>query len=360
MPRIPDRESLPAQAARILREMISSGELQGLLPGERTLAAQLQIGRDTLRAALALLEKNGVISPNEHGKRRRILASPAKSRKSTKRIAFLSPKPLSELPPWMLVEFDSLREFLNQRDYTLQLLSPGLFRLKNPRGKLESLVRETDADAWILYQCSPQIQQWFHERTIPALIRGYPHPGVEIPSIDEDWEAAAFHAGTLLKRHRHHRIGLLMPDSKLAGLLATERGLRKAFDSAESVITLIEKGTSESVTHSLARALRLEDPPTAIVATRSRHVLSLISWIAQFKMSVPRDLSLVVIASEPWFEHLFPKPCHYAADPANFARTVVRLIVPIANGKQAAATKRLLIPDYVAGGTIASIEIGSK
>lgn len=356
MPKIPDRPSLPVQAARIIRELIASGELHDLLPGERTLAAQLQIGRDTLRAALALLERDEVISRKEHGKRRRILSTPSKSRTATRRIAFLSPKTLSELPPLMLVEFDSLRESLNQRGYQLQLVSPGLFRLKNPARKLAALTKDLDAEAWILYQCPGTIQQWFHDEDIPALIRGYPHPGIAITSLDEDWEAAAFHAGTLLRREGHQRIGLLMPDSKLAGLVATEQGLRRALGGEDSFIRLIEKGSSEEVTRALSRALRLDKPPTAIVATRSRHVLALISWMAQFRLSIPRDLSLVTLASEPWFDHLFPKPCHYFSDPAHFARTVARLILPIARGKKSNAPKKLLIPEYVAGDTVARRE----
>lgn len=354
MARIPDRQSLPAQAAEIIREMMAAGELRDQLPGERTLAAQLQIGRDTLRAALSLLEAEGAISPKEHGKRRRILGAPTRDRSATRRIAFLSPKTLSQLPPWMLVEFDSLREFLNQRGYQLQLLCPGLFHLKNPGRRLEHLVRDTEADAWILYQCSGLIQQWFQEKNLPALIRGYPYPDIAIPSIDEDWEAAAFHAGTLLKREGHQRLGLLMPDSQLAGLLATERGLRRAFDKEAAVINMIEKGSSESVARALSRALRLQNPPTAIVATRSRHVLSLVSWLAQYKRTIPGDLSLVALTSEPWFDHLHPKPCHYFADPASFARAVVRLILPIAAGKQShSVSKKFLIPEYIAGGTIA-------
>ena len=90
MSRIPQRQPLPTQAAEIIREMISSGELQDLLPGERTLASQLQIGRDTLRAALNILENKGVISARSHGKRRRILKEVTGEASAVKRIAFLS------------------------------------------------------------------------------------------------------------------------------------------------------------------------------------------------------------------------------------------------------------------------------
>ena len=77
MSRIPQRQPLSVQAAVIIADMINSGDFQKRLPGERALATQLQIGRDTLRAALNLLEADQVISPRAHGKRRDILGTAA-------------------------------------------------------------------------------------------------------------------------------------------------------------------------------------------------------------------------------------------------------------------------------------------
>jgi len=353
MPRIPQRQPLSVQAAEIIVDMIHSGEIQKRLPGERELAAQLQIGRDTLRAALDILEAKEMISPREHGKRREIISVTTRNSSGTKRIVFLSPKKLAQLPPWMLVEFDTLRELLNRRGFELKLSSPGLFHLKNPGKKLETLVEDLDVAAWILYQCPSQIRQWFGHKNLPALIRGYPQPEIEIPSIDEDWEAAAFHAGTQLKRLGHQRVALLMPDSELAGLKATEAGLRKAFpDDNKAVIPVIEKGSAEQVDHALSRVIAMKSPPTAIVATRSRQALSTISWATRNDLVIPRDLSLITIAAEPWFEHLLPRPTHYFSDPATLARAVVRQIVLIADGKATKAAQKLLIPDYIPGGTL--------
>ena len=357
MSRIPHRQPLPTQAAEIIQEMISSSELQNLLPGERTLASQLQIGRDTLRAALNILENKGVISARSHGKRRRILKEATEETSTVKRIAFLSPKKLIQFPPWMMVEFDILRELLNQRGFELQLVSPAIFHLKNPTRKLETTLKDIDADAWILYQCPPPVQQWFDQRNIPALIRGYPHPGIQIPYLDEDWGAAAFHAGTLLKRHGHSRIGLLMPDTRLAGLKATEAGLHRAFpnpDDDSAIVPIFEKGSALSVGRALDRVRRLESPPTAIIATRSRHTLSIISWMGQQKLSIPTDLSLIILASEPWYEHIVPEPSHYFSDPQSVARNVVRSILPIVEEKTSGNVEKLLIPEYVPGLTVAS------
>lgn len=57
-----DPEPLAEQAEGILREAIASGGLHGKLPDEDTLARQLGIARNTLRVALAMLRREGLIT----------------------------------------------------------------------------------------------------------------------------------------------------------------------------------------------------------------------------------------------------------------------------------------------------------
>ncbi|MGB0144769.1 MAG: substrate-binding domain-containing protein [Akkermansiaceae bacterium] len=356
MPRLPKRQALPGQAAEIIQEMIVSGELRDLIPGERTLAAKLQIGRDTLRAALEILEANGTISKREHGKRRQILQQSSDSPPSrTKHIAFLSPKELLHLPPKLMAEFDTLRELLQRSGYELELVSPGIFHLQNPATKLKKLTRDVKADAWILYQCPSVIQQWFNSQGLPALIRGYPQDGISLPCIDEDWQSAAFHAGAHLKRLGHKRVGLMVPQTQLAGLEATERGLREAMEKGTtpgSVYKVIEKGTLTSISRAIEVTFGLEDPPTALITTRSRHLLTVISWLAQQKACIPRDLSLVSLSSEPWFDHLYPAISHYQSDPLMIARTVARKVLQLANGEFHSTRTKLLFPEFSKGQSV--------
>ena len=356
MPRLPQRHALPGQTAEIIQEMIAAGELRTLIPGERSLAARLQIGRDTLRAALEILEGDGIISKREHGKRRRILTEEKHpARTQTRQIAFLSPKQLLQLPPKLLAEFDTLRQLLQRSNYELELVCPGLFHLKNPASKLEKLTRDIEADAWILYQCPSAIQRWFDQAGFPALVRGYPQDGLHLPCIDEDWQSAAFHAGTHLKRQGHRRVGLLLPDSDLAGLRATEQGLLEAMEKGSTTGTvhkMTEKGTLPSISRTLELAFGLQDPPTAIVSTRSRHVLATLSWLAQRRASMPRELSVVSLSSERWFDHLFPAITHYQCDPLMLARTVARKVLQLATGERRSVKTKLLFPEFSKGESV--------
>ena len=49
------------------------------------------------------------------------------------------------------------------------------------------------------------------------------------------------------------------------------------------------------------------------------------------------------------------RPSHYFSDPTILARTVLRHILPISEGKASSSTKKLLIPDYVPGLTVRSV-----
>lgn len=355
MPRLPQRHSLPAQTAEIILEMIKSGELTDNLPGERTLASRLQIGRDTLRGALDILESQQAISERVHGKRRTILALSENSKTDQAlRIAFVSPKELHELAPLMLVEVDTLRELLNNRGYEFEFLTPGIFHLNNPERKLNNLVKDKHFDLWILYQCPQQVQKWFQTNDLTCIVRGYSNTGINIPSLDEDWNASAFHAGGVLKRNGHQSVGLLIPDTKLAGLRATEEGLRQAVEQSSvngTIHTLVDNSDPTSTHRALERAFKLDDQPTAFVGTRSRHTLTVLSWLAQHGMCIPKDISYISLCYEHWYAHITPSVTHYHCDPSTFARSMVRKIVSLAErGK--IQSLQLLIPEYIKGQSV--------
>src|SRR5687768_15280 len=65
----PRRISLVAQAGDALREAIAAGHWQGRLPGERDLCEVLRVSRYTLRAALANLQREGIIAVRPRGHR---------------------------------------------------------------------------------------------------------------------------------------------------------------------------------------------------------------------------------------------------------------------------------------------------
>ena len=65
--------SLAENVANKIKQMILSGSLVNVLPGERELGNRLSVGRETVRKALTILEKENWIAPARIKVPRRIL-----------------------------------------------------------------------------------------------------------------------------------------------------------------------------------------------------------------------------------------------------------------------------------------------
>ncbi len=116
MTMLPQRNSLFSQTVNILREEIAKGTWTTWLPSERTLCNTLQVSRNTLRAGLAQLKREGVVRP-VHGAGNQILTrapvSPPTLRSQD--VALLMPDPLELLRPSHTLWIDELRGLLSER-----------------------------------------------------------------------------------------------------------------------------------------------------------------------------------------------------------------------------------------------------
>ena len=160
---LPKRTNLVQETAATLKEWISAGILEEMLPGERELKARLGVGRNTLRLALEFLEKEGWLSSVSHGQQRRVQKvepllgdSGAVYRLP---VTFLSP--YSPVESETLVELEDLRVRLEEQGRRLQFLAPSIFRLQHPDHHLERLVRQHPSVAWVLHVASEPMQRWF-------------------------------------------------------------------------------------------------------------------------------------------------------------------------------------------------------
>src|SRR5437868_5906891 len=116
--RLPQRHSLVSQTTDILREEIARGAWAKFLPGERELAIRLCISRPTLRAALDILRREGVIEVSERT-RRKICHIPVKALKHVgpRRVVLLTPIPPHRFPPFVMFWMDEMRQRLGNEGF---------------------------------------------------------------------------------------------------------------------------------------------------------------------------------------------------------------------------------------------------
>lgn len=356
---MPSRGSLVTECVRVMRERIAAGEWTGLLPGERRLAETLQVGRDTIRLTLQRLEREGVISAADAGSRRRITAESTQVPQAGRplKIGLLAHRRLEQLPQPMLLEIDRIRDALSAKGGSLEVFAPGWYERRSPEQRLESLIRSEVCGAWMLLRSSAAVQGWFMKHGVPGLIRGYPHPGIDLPHIDVDWQATARHAAGQLWRMGHRRVVVLTPAESLMGVQAAVRGVMELGEPGFEAMVMVEDGSTAGVCRVLSRSLHLKHPPTAIIATRPRQAATALSWLASEGVRVPGHLSLISLAWEPFLDHLVPEITGYRVDADHLAKLVARRLERLAEGDMGTGGNPWITPVLVKGASIARVEV---
>ena len=354
---MPSRGNLVADCVRVMHLRIASGAWARLLPGERRLAETLQVGRDTIRLAVQQLERDGVLGMAEAGSRRRIVGALAVERGGKTRhlkIGLLAHRRLEQLPQPLLLEIDRIRDALANKNGSLEVFAPGWYEQRNPVKRLEALVAEERCSAWMLLRSSAAVQEWFSKSGTPCLIRGYPHPGTDLPHLDVDWHATARHAAGRLWRMGHRRVVVLSPAEPLKGVEAAVRGVLELGEPGFEASVMVEDGSTAGVIRILGRVLRLQPGPTAIIATRARQAATALTWLASQGVKVPENLSLVTLAWEPFLDHLVPEISGYRIDPEAVAKLVVRRLERLATGDSNPGGNAWISPVTVKGASMAA------
>jgi len=353
---MPQRGSLLAECVRVMQLRIEAGEWVEYLPGERRLADMLHVGRDTVRLTLAELEHDGWLEPAAAGKRRRIAkrrSKPASRNSGTLRVGMLSPHRLERQNQTMLLEVDKVRHMVAEKGGNFELYAPGWYESQQPEGRLAEFIEGEQRTVWILHRSTPQVQRWFEKNRVPCLVRGTPSEGISLPFLDVDWKATTRHAAGMLWRLGHRKIGIFTPPDRLAGVDAAVKGAEEITEDGFEVMALQENGTTGGIERVFTRAMKMQVPPTALIATRARQVVTLFGCAARAGLRVPEDLSLVSLVREPYLEYMIPEVTGYLSKPTVLAKQVVRRLEQLVAGNISPAGNPWLVPETAKGASVA-------
>jgi DNA-binding LacI/PurR family transcriptional regulator len=74
--------------------------------------------------------------------------------------------------------------------------------------------------------------------------------------------------------------------------------------------------------------------------------------LAERRLRLPDDLSLVALCYETWYEHLRPTITHYHSEPDTIARSLIRKILGVASNELKGSPQKLLIPECFEGQSV--------
>lgn len=360
MTSLPQRQSLVTQTVSFLNDQIAKGVWRGWLPSERALCEQLQVSRNTLRGALAQLKTDGRIRA-VHGSGNEILVTnrPGRRRPDSHDVALLTPDPLERLRPNQSLWIDDMRALLSERGVRLRVFHGHHYFSAKPGPALRKLVARNPHGCWLMLLANEAVQRWFSENDIPCILAGSPYAGLSLPFRDFDHRAMCRHAAGVLLGLGHRRLVMLTHRSQRAGDLESEagflEGVRQSRHADAHAVVMYHDDAVSSITLAVARLLKLEPRPTALLVVHPHYYLAVASRLAQAGVRVPQDISMVSRDDDPFLSFMAPAPARYMAKPHAIAKSLLRPVLEILDGHPVSQRASLLMPQFVRGESIAGV-----
>lgn len=338
------------QTASHLRERLLAGQWKGILPGERPLSLQLGISRPTLRGALKILEKEGLIFCGA-GRSRRAHPLPEFPGALQRRITFVTTQDRPFLTPSDQLVLNNLGTLLRQKGIQVDHIFHASFDKDRSNKTLETLIEPDPHRGWALWSVSRNVQKWFAKNQLSAVVIGSNYPDIKLPSFDFDYRGVCRHATGNLVRLGHRRILLLMPFQAKEEALQGEAGFAEAFQysdkpDVERRVIFVRKDPKD-LQKKLKQALRSARPPTAILAYHAEMALTALTYCQAIGRRVPADISIVSRDLEPYLELVYPRICHYAHSSAVFTNRLAALLTKTASGTSLPPRQHLIVPHFV-------------
>jgi len=350
---VPRHRSLVADTADCLRAGIRSGRWRDLLPGERKLAGELQVGRNTLRAALSQLERSGWLS--SCGNRRRSICATDRKESSNQRqiVAIVSPSIPLHLASRSLFLLDVLRDTLSRAGFATGFHADSKCFSSSPNTALKKLITAQPASVWILLSSHGPAERWFARQKIPCLVVGSASAEFALPSIDVDHRALSRHAGGFLLRKGHRRICLVLPRDSFGGERERERGLREALATTPNacVEVLRHDGGAGHLCSLLDGSLAQKEPPTAFLVARAKHANAVMMHLLRRGHRIPEDLAVISADDDPFLEAVLPEVTRYTIDTEKFARRLSKAARQLIESGMLPASAIREMPEFLPGET---------
>jgi DNA-binding LacI/PurR family transcriptional regulator len=343
--------SIPEQIAAHLRGEIARGRWSGMIPGRSELARQYEVGITSMEEALRELEKEGVIASQGVGRMRRVTGSARAFQKRRLRIAVL-PYERSSLSEQI---FSEVLHVLREAGHDAFFTRSSLVELGMNVRRVASVVEKTEADAWIVCSAPRQVTEWFATQSKPSFALFGRRRGVPIASVGPDKGPAYAAAARRLVQLGHKRIVMLCrPDRRLPVPGTPERAFLAelaAHGITHGPYHLPDWEDGMKSFQARLESLFRVSPPTALIVDELKLFVAAQQFLARKKLSVPGDVSLVSMESDPAFEWCRPSVAQVQWDHPPVIRRVLGWANHVARGKKDLRETHTLA-EFIEGGTI--------
>lgn len=343
--------SATGQLAEYLKGEIRAGKWTERMPGESWLMTHLQVGRGTVRAAMAQLEKEGVLVSHGQGKWRRIAMGweTSTTRKIRVRIFPYEKQDRGD------IDSSSLLSGLLEAGMDADFAGKSLKELGMQVDRVARYVNQNPADAWVVSAASREVLEWFAEQASPAMAMYGRHKDLPIAAAFPMMVPGQTAAVQRLIDLGHKRIVMLTREERRKPQLSRPEQIFIEQLEAAGITTgdynLPDWEESREGLGRLLNELFRVSPPTALFFQEAQLFIAARTHLADRGIVAPRDVSLVVTDRDPSFGWCDPIPSHIEWDYRPVVRRIVRWAKNVAQGKDD-RRKTGTESKFVEGGTI--------
>lgn len=350
------RPSIIGGTRDTLRRMIEAGEFaDGFLPAQRPLSEQLGVSRPSLRAALRILESEGWL--RTEGRRRRVRPSKKSSAKKRRVVFLRGPAGKLGYPVEYYEILNSVIEHFQSSEIEVHMETLVDQETAHSERTLESLVRNRQADLWLINRATPDMLEWFWRRELRCFVLGTTVEGIDLPFIDEDYRATCRHAAGLLITRGHRSLAfLLRPETRLL----SQRAAREGFDegvrqSTTPGLRSLHCEYEESVAGigaAVDRLLAHPDRPDGWLIAEAEAYVTVATHLARRGRQIGKDISLVCRRADPVFNLMVPSVACYRRDTRRWKNYLNRQIPRLLDDTHLSRHNKLLPSEWVPGESV--------
>ena len=338
------------QVAAYLRDGIQRGIWGDEMPGAPRLSHDLGIDPKTALAALALLEKEGLLMSQGAGRRRRINV-PKDLLPAQLRIGIL----LSDNAAKRVDYLGELQHGLVEAGHRAYFVQKSLLELGMDVRRVRRVVEKEAADAWIIVGGSREVLRWFSEQPTPAFALFGRHGGLRIAGTRPDKVPAYFAATDRLVELGHRRISLI---ARAVRRLPTPGRTEQAFlerlefhGIGTGPFNLPGWKDDTQGFQTLLASLFQVTPPTALMVQEAFLFNAAHYFLARCGLRVPEDVSLVCSDDDSSFAWCVPPVSHIQWQSDPLLRRISGWAAKVGAGNED-LRQTLTKAEFVEGGTI--------
>ncbi|MDF1714262.1 MAG: substrate-binding domain-containing protein [Akkermansiaceae bacterium] len=339
------------QVADHLRSKLLLGQWSGTMPGSPSLAAELGVDSKTIWAALTILEQEGILFGQGPGRPRKIVMPSTSKNAASLRIAILEYEVASLNDDYMV----DLRHKLTGSGHRVIQSAKTLTELQMKVPRIQSMVKETDADAWIVCAAARNVLQWFSNQETPVFALFGRRRKFAIAGVGPDHEAVGRLIVQRLVELGHQRIVILARESQRAG--GPGRSDQAVFDEMANhglsigSYNLPEWENSADGLQRVLDGLFKVTPPTALIVDEPFVFHAVKDHLARRGIIAPEDVSLICRDPDQTFDWLRPSVAHVRWDHRPIVRRIVNWAANISQGK-VDRRQTLTKAEFIEGGTV--------